>query len=257
LLVAGDFFVEQTVGTALLLYRLLTDYPRDRLIVVYNSASPHPHSPAKGLPDVEYAGVDCAVPLWARNRPYPFWPLVLAPGIRRAETAILERLERFAPQAVLTVPYDFMWLSAAAIARDRRLPLHLILHDDWPSKVTWNQPGAIGAAKRWFCRPLMGRVYRQAASRLCVSPGMEERYRRWFGLPGEVLYPSRGTDSPEPRIRVSPACDRAPTVAYCGLVHHSGTSILLAELAAILGRLEGFLDLYTPQSQPRGNQVSV
>jgi hypothetical protein len=142
-----------------------------------------------------------------------------------------------------------MWLAAAALARDLGVPLHLVLHDDWPSTITSNRPGAIGNAKRWFCRRVLGRVYRQAASRLCVSPGMEEHYRAWFGCSGRVLYPSRGEDSPIPRVRVRPGIAGPPTVAYCGLVSQYGTGVLLGQVAAVLARLGGYLDLYTPYEQ--------
>jgi hypothetical protein len=75
---------------------------------------------------------------------------------------------------------------------------------------------------------------------------MEEHYRAWFGCSGQLLYPSRGEDSPSPRVRVGLCAAGPPTVAYCGLVSQSGTGVLLRQLAATLARLGGYLDLYTP-----------
>ena len=94
----------------------------------------------------------------------------------------------------------------------------------------------------------MGPVYRQAASRLCVSPGMVERHQAWFGSGADVLYPSRGEDSPEPRLRVRCDHEGPPVVAYCGLIHQVGTAVLLRELAAVLATMNGRLDFYGPYS---------
>ena len=68
---------------------------------------------------------------------------------------ILAKVKEFAPEAMLTIPWEFSWLCAADAARLLRLPLHLILHDDWPSTITNNREGAIGSIKRWFCRRTM------------------------------------------------------------------------------------------------------
>jgi hypothetical protein len=91
----------------------------------------------------------------------------------------------------------------------------------------------------------MGAVYRQAASRLCVSPGMEESCRRWYGAAGSVLYPCCGEDSPSARVRVRPTPGGPPVVAFCGQIHQDGTTDLLRQLAGVLAGMGGRLDLYT------------
>jgi hypothetical protein len=154
----------------------------------------------------------------------------------------------FRAQAVLTSPYGFFWLAAARVAREMAIPLHLIVHDDWASTVTSNRGGCVGIVKRWFARRVMRPVYRQAASRLCVSPNMVEKYQMWFGARGDVLYPSRGDDSPAPRIRVRSAPCGPPVVAYCGLIHQAGTVDSLCQLAAVLATMNGRLDYYGPHT---------
>jgi hypothetical protein len=160
----------------------------------------------------------------------------------------LDFVRGFDPEAVLTSPYDFFWLAAARMARNLGIPLHLILHDDWGSTVTSNRGGRVGMVKRWFTRLMMGPVYRQAASRLCVSPGMVEQYQSWFGVGADVLYPSRGDDSPELRLRIRRDSSGPPVVAYCGLIHQSGTAASLRKLAAVLTTMDGHLDYYGPYS---------
>ncbi len=230
LAIVGDILIEQTAGGALLLYRLLQNYPPDRLLIVGNAASPRLGNTAKRLPGVRHLDVPCVVSRTMQNRLLPVWPVVLPRILKKPIDQTLEAMHAFAPEAVLTIPYDFFWLATAEAARRLSLPLHLIIHDDWPSTVTSNRGGLIGGMKRWCARRLFGPVYRQAASRLCISPNMAEQYQRRFGAPGEVLYPNRGDDSPEPRVRVRESEGGPPVVAYCGwLIHQAGTAKLLCE----------------------------
>src|SRR5581483_9084030 len=122
--------------------------------------------------------------------------------------------------------------------------VHLVVHDDWSCYTTFRRPGRVAGAVRWACRRVMRPVYRRAASRLCVSPGMVETYRTWFGVDGSVLYPSRGDDSPVGQVRVRPA-GGPPVVAFCGNVHLDGTADLLRRLAVALAAAGGVVELYT------------
>jgi len=94
----------------------------------------------------------------------------------------------FQPEAVLTVADDFLWLAAARYARRHSLPLHLICHDDWTRLAV--KPSLF---REWL-NDEIGKVYRQAVSRLCVSPHMAEEYERRYGVKGTLLYPSRARD---------------------------------------------------------------
>jgi hypothetical protein len=135
-------------------------------------------------------------------------------------------------------------LAAARLAEDAELPFHLIVHDHWLSLLD-----AYPGIKPWLDRQF-GRLYRRAASRLCVSPFMEEEYRHNYGVGGEVLYPSRPKDCPS-FIRVPQSYDKstAPLVgAYAGRILVPGYAPLIADLAKCLEERGGSLLLYGPHS---------
>jgi glycosyltransferase involved in cell wall biosynthesis len=159
----------------------------------------------------------------------------------------------FKPEAVLTVTHGYSWLTAAAFAEERGLPLHLILHDDWLPGLR-ALPALKPQAERWF-----GQYYRQAVSRFCVSPGMCEQYRQKFGVSGTVLYPSRAADCPDfeqPPARVAGNLAR-PTVVYAGTVNGSGQIDALREMAEVLMPLRGRLLIYGPLTQSRAKKVGL
>jgi hypothetical protein len=244
LAVVADVNIEQAGGGALLLHRLLRPYPEERLRVVYNPDHALAET-ARFLPGVDYRPFRYAIPWILRNRFNPFWPILQTITMRRHVRAIVRLLDEFRPEAMLTVPHMFLWVAAAAAARRLGIPLHLIVHDDWPSYITFRQPGTVWDLVRWGCRRVTRPIYRRAASRLCVSPGMAEQCRRWYAAEGAVLYPSRGDDSPPTAIRVRPTVWGPPVIAFCGQIHQDGTTDLLRQLVVVLAEMAGHLDIYT------------
>jgi glycosyltransferase involved in cell wall biosynthesis len=149
----------------------------------------------------------------------------------------------------LTVAHGYSWLAAARFAKRANLPLHLIVHDDWPaitSVYSWLKP---------WQRRLFGTVYRQAASRLCVSPFMEDEYRHRYGIAGQVLYPSRGKNCRLfDRAPKSYSRHEGPLVgAYAGNIFSSGYARLIKGLAERLGSSGGQLLLFGPHSRSELN----
>ena len=245
LLYAGDVPVEASAAGALLLHRLLVQYPPGTLRVRESNLGVS--RPERRLPGVDYG----VFPIGRRrllhsrlHAAYSPW-LIAAAGL--AAAPLVDAACNFGAGAILTVAHGYGWLAAAAAARRLNLPLHLIVHDDWAGTVP------IPRTARPLARQVFGRVYRAAASRLCVSPGMAEEYARVYGAAGEVLYPSRGPDSPVPRVRRQPQAPRPFTVAYAGSLWNRGFVERLEQLALRLARLDGWLDLYTdtPSAAPR------
>ena len=232
LAVVSDVSVERTAAGSLLLYRLLEDYPADRIMGI-NAGHDSRWEDDRRIPGVTYRSVSYRIPRSIRNRYNPAWPLAMTSLAGRLTGKVLEIVEPFRPDAILTVTAGYLWVPAAAAARRLRIPLYLVLHDDWPSYQTLRRPGIIHDLVRWGCRRAIGRAYRQAAARFCVSPGMSEQCEEWFGRPGTLLYPNRGIDSPEPRVRVRANRQGPPVVAFCGHIHQDGASDLLRRLAEV------------------------
>jgi len=135
-------------------------------------------------------------------------------------------------------------LIAAQLSEDAGLPLHLIIHDDWLALLP-----VFPGLKPWLDRQF-GRLYRRAASRLCVSPFMEEEYRHNYGVAGEVLYPSWAKDwASFDGLPQSYSKNAGPLVgAYAGRILVGGYARLIANLAKCLEDQGGSLLLYGPHS---------
>ena len=246
LLVVSDVSVERSGAGSLLLYRLLESYPRDRLKVFFN---PHgSHGPERRLPDVAYEPLPYEIPRYIQNRFDPFWPVITSLRMGGPARRVLASLGDFAPDAVVSVAHGFLWFAAAIVANERGLPLHLFMHDDWAQFVTHNRTGRVWDLVRRVGRLRARPVLRRSASRFSVSPGMAEEMTRTFGVSSTLIYPHRGTDSPEVTVRRRSRGGRPPVVVHTGFVHTSGNADLLREVARVMGQVGGHLDLYTLQT---------
>jgi glycosyltransferase involved in cell wall biosynthesis len=226
----------------MLLYRLLLAYPKDRLCVLESSRSIS--TEARRLPGVRYGTFPLAGKRLLQTRLvnyYSAWLILLA---SRRSRQILRRLGDFRPEAVLTVAHGYGWLTAAAVATKLQIPLHLIVHDDWLTFVF-----APAILRSWVARRF-AQVYRQAASRLCVSPAMSEEYKDRFGVPGTVLYPSRGpsaeSEGAGAAAPTTKASGRPFTLGYAGAVASESFEHALLQAAENLAVLGGRLLVYSP-----------
>jgi hypothetical protein len=232
--------VESSYHGSALLYRLLQNYPPEWLRIIEGNL--RTSSAARRLAGVSYRTVKVG---WARllytrfNRwatlAYSFAAPLRAGAVRKT-------LGDFQPEAVLSVTHEFLWLTAASYARSAALPLHLVCHDDWPSLAPVAE-----RFRPWLNRKF-GCAYRQAASRLCVSPFMADEYQRRYGVAGTVLYPSRAADAPQfdaPPDRL--LTNNGPlTVAFAGTINSGGYVRALQNLADVLGGMGGRLLIFGP-----------
>lgn len=187
LLYLADVPVESSQHGSALMFRALETYPADRLRIVETGP---PSQAARRLPRVHYAHLPVGRRRWLDSRCHGLYSAWLTWRAGHGSDRVMASLTGFDVEAVATVGHGFGWITAAAVARRLRVPLHLIVHDDWP------RLSAIAAAWRPALERTFGRVYRAAASRLCVSPFMAEEYERRYGAPGSVMYPSRSKDCP-------------------------------------------------------------
>jgi glycosyltransferase involved in cell wall biosynthesis len=80
---------------------------------------------------------------------------------------------------------------------------------------------------------------------------MAEQYRDECGVNCEVVYPSRGEDSPIPKIRMQRVPSDPLVVAYAGMIHQHWAKLALAAVAKQLAAVNGQLDLYVPYTAER------
>ena len=176
LLYLADVPVEASYHGSALLYRLLQGYPADRLCLIEGNLLTSRRD--RRLPGVRYESLNVGRPRLLNSRLhdwYSMWLMSRSAGRARQLPSLLDGFE---PEAVMTVGHGYTWVTAARFAAQRSVPLHLVCHDDWPSVV----PSALrNRVEREF-----GDAYRQAASRLCVSPQMVTEYERRYGAGGTV-----------------------------------------------------------------------
>jgi hypothetical protein len=248
LLVVSDVNVERAGGGALVLYRLLATYPPDRLMVVSIPTAGW-KQPIDRVSGVVYHDIEYRIPRLIFNRFNPCWAAVMAQFIKLQTPKTLRLAHAFRPEAVLSVAHGFLWFVGDTVANWLQIPFHLIIHDDWPQLQThsapaWARPYAIKAGVATE-RP----VFQRASGLYAVSPGMAEQYRLECDVVCDVMYPSRGEDSPHPAVRLRREPSEQMIVAYAGMLHTQTARRALSEVAAKLGRMNGRLDLYVPYDQ--------
>jgi hypothetical protein len=240
MLYVGDVAVESTVAGSALLYRLLQHYPADSLRVAESNISRS--QPDKRLPGVKYDEFKVGAGRLLRTRFHHLYSGVLHLTAPARGGRLDKVLKEFKPEAILTVAHGYSWLTAARLSLKARLPLHLIVHDDWVSIQETILPAAIH--KR--LDKDFGEVYRHAASRLCASPYMAEAFAERYGVPGSVLYPSRAAGVPEygPAPRINGTSGKV-VFAFAGTVNTRGYAHSLATLASVLGEAGAELVVYS------------
>jgi hypothetical protein len=242
LLYVSDVPVEASYHGSALLYRLLEDYPRDKLLVV--EAGDLLSDPSRRLPACHYERPVTAstrlsgLALTRLGRPAMALQLAMAGSIPRV---LRDLADGFAPEAVLTVVHGYSWRTAQALARERGTPLHLVIHDDPPYSI------AVPDAARGWLDGLFRDAYSAARSRMCVSPEMQEEYVERYGIPGSILYPSQ-RETAASYAQPRPATRTGLIVGYAGNVGVGDYRRALATLAASLDGLGGTLNIYGPAS---------
>ena len=242
MLYVGDVPVEATYHGSLLLFRLFESCSSNKITIVETGS---PSQASRRLIDVSYISLPLANSRWLNTRFHPYWMAWYSFANTRINRPVEAALSTVEFDCVVTVAHGVGWLTAAALAERKHLPLHLMVHDDWPRVA--NVPPIF---RRWL-EESFGRVYTQASSRLCVSPFMRARYLEQYGCDGEVIYPTRATNCL--------SVDRAParargssqpfTVAFAGTINTPGYVQALRTLREALAIVNGKLTIFGPLSQ--------
>jgi hypothetical protein len=223
----GDGPVESSYHGSLLVYRLLSGYPKDKLLIVETDLGRS--APERRLPNVEYRKLTVPFARLAKSRFSKIYSSSLFLSARFRARSASRDIQDFGLEAIVSVAHGYHWLTAARVAKQLGLPFHLIVYDHLPD---------VTALPHWL-RPNLERtfqqIYRQAQTRFCVSPYMDAEYNRRYGVAGTLLYPSRGPDYP--------AWDTPPTgntgvqrlrIAFAGSIESGGYADLLRTLAESL-----------------------
>ena len=250
LLYVGDVPVEASCHGSALLHRLLSDYPPERLTIIETATK---SAMSRRLPQVNYLSCQIGNQRWLNTRFHPYASAWFTQSATRSAPKITQSLDGFAFESVLTVAHGFGWVAAAAIAERRNVPLHLIVHDDWPRVAN------VAPAFRNLLDKRFARVYRQAQSRLCVSPAMSRSYGERYGKPAETIYPSRAATCDqyhEPPARL--ACnDHAFTIAFAGTINSAGYISALVALQEALKPIGGCLLIFGPTTSAEAQQLGL
>ena len=250
LLYVGDVPVEASYHGSALLHRLLSDYPRERLTIIETATQ---SKTSRRLPQVNYFFCQVGNQRWLNTRFHPYVFAWFTQSAKHSASKITQSFNGFAFESVLTVAHGFGWLAAAEIARSRNLPLHLIVHDDWP------RVAEIAPAFRNYLDKRFASVYRQAQSRLCVSPAMSRSYGERYGKPAETIYPCRAAtcaqyDEPPARL----ACnDHAFTIAFAGTINSVGYVRALVAVQDALKPIGGRLLIFGPTTRAEAQRFGL
>jgi glycosyltransferase involved in cell wall biosynthesis len=240
LLYIGDVPVSNSFAGATLLYRLLTNYPPDRLTVcapIIDMAAP--------LKGVRYVGIDARWPRLFRTRLSALYCAWISWRLNAVPRWSLDLVREFRPHAVLTISQTSGWILAWRIAQRANLPLFMLAHDDhvyfrhlprsmWP----W--------AQRRFAD-----AYRHSARRFCISEFMAKEYQQRFGVPAETLLPSRDPMNPvfkDPAPQTYSA-KTALTFAFAGSIHGNSGLRQLLDFGRVAAANGHTLIVYSPQHE--------
>jgi hypothetical protein len=251
LLYLGDVPVESTVYGAALLFRLLTQYPHgDLLVLEANSCRSRLD---RRLTAIRYGAFPLGNSGLLNSRLHTLYGSWLFSLLRSKWRCIAPLLRPFIPEAVITVTHGYSWVAAAEYADRKKLPLHLLLHDDWPGQ------GMVVRPLRRRAHRLLGYYYQRAASRLCISPAMAKVYQEEFSTSGTVLYPCSGPDAEKwsgPPAAVLRNVSH-PVIGFGGTVSGWGQARALRAVAKALAECGGRLLIYGPLSQDRSRALRL
>jgi len=238
----SDVPLESHMHGSLLMYRLLQRYPAERLRVLEVLAV---SNRSRRLADVSYSSVGTLVGRARSTRFSAFVDTFCLPPLLSCPWPLDVFWPGFKPQAVLTVGHGAGCLVASRYALNRRLPLHLVAHDD----VRRFLPTS--ASRNWTERKFAA-AYQYASSRLCVSPKLEQVYCERYGVSGSVLYPASGDDTPVFETpSEGPGLGQPFTIAFAGNVFSLGQLQLLVKASEMLARMGGKLLLFGPHERSR------
>lgn len=210
---------------SIILFRLLNDYPADRLWVVTNRQQP---TGSERLA-CRYDFLPLKVDRLNNTRFWKWRAALRCLGLTKllGTGRVKAKLGGFAPDLVVTVMQDSWYYEfAAKVARELDKPLAMFGHDlahgfePVPSPF---RPLQLARDRKFLT---------QCAAKLCVSEGMVHFFKREFGVDASVLYPPRSATpvSQAPELCRSLKNPGRLTLGYAGGLHYGYGEQMLAML---------------------------
>ena len=134
LLYVGDVPVEASYHGSALLYRLFQGYPAARLQIAEGNLLP-PRT-TRRLPDVRHTTFAVGRQRLLNTRFHDWYSRWLTARAAGRAGRVRALLGGFSPEAIVTVGHGYSWVTAARLARELEVPLHFVIHDDWPRVVS-------------------------------------------------------------------------------------------------------------------------
>jgi glycosyltransferase involved in cell wall biosynthesis len=218
-------------GGAVLMHRLLKDYPPDRLIVFTTK----PGLQASGVPDrlscrhVAFPSVGGSQRLWlSRAKQLINWAVLVWVSL----VAMLT-IKRYRIGVILAVLQGWFCFAAAVVGRLTGTPYVMVVHDDFICRRTW--------FSRHILKPLTGMVLRRATHIYAVSPAMQRLILREFGAHSEVQWPATGAYRTSEGSRPHTNNDDVPVILFAGgLTHAVGDGLDLLATLISSGKLREY-----------------
>ncbi len=213
-----DFPPSNARGGTVLMSRLLSTYPQDKLTILISSYFDQV-SPSEGrlpchhlvFPTTNETG------RWGIGRIKSLIDWLLIPIlVAYAMWAIKAR----GSKAIVTIAHGHFFVAAALTSWIAAVPLIIIVHDDW---VTQMRRTAI--LLKYFCGPLFRIVANRASQVYTVTPYMQEMLKEKYGVTSDVQMPAAESYLPE---HVSPALNEGSD-GQCLRIIYAGTGTLATE----------------------------
>jgi len=198
-------------GGAILMHRLLENYPPDRIIVFTSRRGLQTSRVSDRLTcrHVAFPIAGGSRGLWlSRAKQLINWAVLVWISL----VAVLT-IKRCRIGVILAVLQGWFCFAAAAVGRFTGTPYVMVVHDDFICRRTW--------FSRHILKPLTGVVLRRATHIYVVSPAMQRLILREFGSHSEVQWPATGACRNSERSRPHPNNDDGPVILFAGGLNHA------------------------------------
>lgn len=236
ILYISDVPVELSSAGATLLYRLLEHYPKDKLVIMQGVGISKEQPRIHG---VEYYVVKSPLERLRYTRFSKYMKGLFLAAELIGYTKGKKLIRSFKPDLILTVSIRLLWVHAYRLSKKNKIPLYLILHDDWLTSENHGQ------WQHYLVR-MFENMYKHASDRFCISPTMENYYYQLYNVHGKVIFPSRGkADKVLPLVTERNGGNSKLKYCYAGSLFTGDFAPMLDQVSYHIGKQGGELHVFS------------